>query len=454
MSAGLREDVDSGSRRRERNERRFEQQMGLRREAESEPQPGDTEEGRARARETLQWVKAQQDGLAGQLRTALNSGDRDSLATLYQRKRELEDTEQEAYRHLGGAELRGFVNEAQQTADDLHHGRRTVAELSPRELNHFVAYATGHPVADVLDTADGPSKLGRKLQDLHEGIANLRGDGGAQFLGAVNGVSHDLDGLIGQHAYDGSTVTGAEFAPPVPHPDDPGQMLVTAKLTTRDPVDGRVGTVHVPVTEERGRMLAHPEERADATVKTIGIGKLLHHYGALESMYRAVNADPEIRGKLIDSFLQGDDDRARRMLDWLHVLGHEPEGWLPGRRPEMRSLPYRGLRGLDERDDLRAPHEVRPLPGKGQAWFDEDGDLRIGPFEDRVTPMGSVAPGDGAGAPDDGLSEEAPKRGLALPEPAQRRAVNARGWVLHHDPVNQAYAYVNPKDSGEFEETA
>jgi hypothetical protein len=389
FAGGLAEGLQSGLRLGlEESEQKFEQSMAKRRQALAEQEQGvrANEESRAKARDALGAIRHQKDDLARRLSASYGMRDTTGTAGYYKQMSDLDDAEQQAYKQLGGAELHGFVTGAQKIADDLHYGRRTVTDLSPEELNQFVVYSTGHPIADLLDTADGKSKVGQRLQDFQDGVGLLRQDGGQKLLGAVNGLyKHELDGLLGQHAYDGSVVTDAEFAAPVPHPDSP-QMILTAKLTTRDPATGRAGTVYVPVTEDHGHMLAHPDQRADANVKAIGVNDLYNHVGALQAMYQAVNSDPETRQKLVLGYVQGHDDDSARMLDWIHVLGHDPAEYQPSYQVSVN--PQGNIKtSLPSGEPIRVL--PKPAEGAGSAQYDAG----------RGLPVRGLAPGGAAAVP-------------------------------------------------------
>jgi hypothetical protein len=189
----------------------------------------------------------------------------------------------------------------------------------------------------------------------------------------VNGLwGHELDGLLGQHAYDGSTVSAAEFAAPVPHPDSPAHLMLTARLTTQSP-DGRTGTLYVPVTEDHGHLLAHPDQVPDAQVRTFSLSDLMHRHGELDTIHKALNGNPAVRDKLIDGYLQGHDESSARMLDWLRVLGHDPAQWLPQRPQDTDAAasprvpqddgqwPAMGLQGPGP-VEVSAPAQAEQLP--------------------------------------------------------------------------------------------
>jgi hypothetical protein len=318
------------------------------------------------ARQALDLVEQRKAMLAHQLWAASRGGDKAGAATLHRSMRDLHERSQDLLRHLGGAQLERFAGKARSLNDDMMHGRRSFADLTPQQANQVVAFHTGHPVAELLDTQDGPSGVGRALEDFRRGLASLRQDGGATLLRAVNSLwGHELDGLLGQHAYDGSTVTAAEFAAPVPHPHSPAHLMLTARLTTRSP-DGRTGTLYVPVTEDHGHLLAHPDEVPQARVKHFSFADLMHRFGELDTIHKALNGHPAVRAKLIDGYLQGHDEHSARMLDWLRVLGHDSAEWRPKQAVECATADDEpqeatGLQGPGPLQ-VRSPEEARKLP--------------------------------------------------------------------------------------------
>jgi hypothetical protein len=284
---------------------------------------------RRQAQEALARLERRKAELAPRLWAASRGGDRRGAAGLHQRLRQLHERGQDLLRHLGGGALERFAGEARGLNRELMHGRRAFADLTPPQANRVVAFHTGRPVAELLDTRDGPGPVGRQLQAFREGLAALRQDGGSRLLRAVNGLwGHELDGLLGQHAYDGSTVTAAAFAAPVPHPHSAAHLMLTARLTTRSP-DGRSGTLYVPLTEDHGQLLAHPDEVPHARVKSFSLAGLMHRFGELDTIHQALNNHPAVWQKLIEGYLQGHDQASARMLDWLRVLGHDAGEWAP-----------------------------------------------------------------------------------------------------------------------------
>ncbi len=342
LAAGLAEGYAEGARLAgQRKEAEFSRRMRERQQALAEREAGArrlNEEEQREAHRVLSLLGQHQQELARRIQLAGRVGDTAQAAALYRQLQPLHERSQELLRHLGGAELKQYADQARRLNDDLVDRRKHFDDLSPEQANQLVVFHTGHPVADLLDSQAGPSKVGRGLAQFRAGLDHLRSDGGQQLLEGVNTLwGHELEGLVGQHAWDGSTVTGAEFAAPVPHPGSPRHVLMTARLTTRRG-DGAVGTAYVPVTAGHGQLLAHPEQSADAAVKALGVDDLLHRYHELDTLHRALNTDPAIRDKLIDSYLQGHDDTGRRMLDWMHVLGRDPREWTPKLAPAELDL--------------------------------------------------------------------------------------------------------------------
>lgn len=310
------------------------------RRGREEPPPVERRQ-RRQARNALAELERRKQEMAQRLWRAGRGGDSGQAGALRQQLQALQERSQDLLRHLGGADLMHYADEARSLNDDLVHGNRSFSDFTPKQANKVVSFHCGHPAADLLDSRARPSKVGLGLEQFRSGLAGLRADGGRRLLEAVNTLwGHELDGLVGQHAWDGSTVTAAEFAAPVPHPDDPRHMLLAARLSTRAP-DGRVGTAIVPIMEDHGHLLTHPQEAVDAAVKTLSLAELMHRFGELDTVHRVANADPQLRDKLMESILKGHDDKSARMLDWMRVLGADPRQWQPQQRWEHADLDSR-----------------------------------------------------------------------------------------------------------------
>lgn len=244
------------------------------------------------------------------------------------------EEENELYRRVGGASLRRFAGTADRAVDDLRFGRRSVDELSPKEFTHLVAYKTGFLPSDLLDTDEGPGRVGQALRRVRGGIRSLPRDGGYELLGGFNDLAgHELHGLIGQLGHDGqSRIVSAEFAAPVAHPDSPRHLMLTAKLGLQHP-DGRMTQQYVPVLDDHGQMVAHPDAAAAAAVRNFDVRNLFNHIGALQTLHQAINTHPSLRAKAVDGYLGGYEDEAREKLDLMRRLGRNPAGWLPSSAP-------------------------------------------------------------------------------------------------------------------------
>jgi hypothetical protein len=237
---------------------------------------------------------------------------------------------QTIHAHLGGAEALSFARGAEKTAADLASGNKDYNHLTPEEASHFVTYHTGRPASDFIDTPGTKAPVGLAFDELHQGFQQLPKDNGAMLLGAVNKLAgHELQHLVGQTSYDGSSkIINAEFAPPVPHPDSPEHAMLTAKLTLQRP-DGSTTEQHVPIMDDHGHIVAHPEDSADATVKNFKMDDLFHHLGALETFYKGVNADPEMKNKLLQGYMDGHEDYAQEQMRVIRQAGGDPAKLMP-----------------------------------------------------------------------------------------------------------------------------
>lgn len=256
---------------------------------------------------------------------------------------QLTDHYQELLRHKGGAQLTDFARGAAATQRKLASGETDFSKLSPQEAADFLAYHVNRPVSDILDTDGQKAPLGQALSRFHEGIARLQQDNGEELIGAANDLyGHELHGLLGQTAYDGvSKVVNAEFAAPVPQPGSPSDVLLTAKLTVRRP-DGAIGTQIVPVLESHDGILAHPEQAQDARGSVTSLSHFFDQVGTLETLYKAVNTDPQVSDKLRQAIASGHDKTQQQLAFLTRQLGGDPDNYLP-KRGELIVSPETGL---------------------------------------------------------------------------------------------------------------
>lgn len=238
----------------------------------------------------------------------------------------------ELLRHKGGADLTTFARDAAATQRQLASGQTTFSGLDPKAAADFVAYHINRPAKDILDTDQQKSPIGQALERFHEGMARISQDNGEELIGAASDLfGHELEGLVGQTAYDGiSKVTKAEFAAPVPQPGDPGSVLLTARLTVQRP-DGAVGTQVVPILDSHGTILAHPDESKDARGNVTPLSHFFDSVGTLETLYKAINSDPAARQKLQEAGAAGHDDVQAQRAFLLRSLGGDPNEYTPKR---------------------------------------------------------------------------------------------------------------------------
>lgn len=277
--------------------------------------------------------------------TALTPEQMQQRQALTQRASQLRDATMEIHRQIMGPRLSQAMGERDALFDDLHQGRRQMGDVEPAELGSAVATATGRPISDFIDTPNSLSPVGSALKAVHDGmIAQQQGKGSAQLLSGFNQLaSHELQGLINQHAYDGSTITNAEIASMVPHPGSPQHVTAAIKLTTQGP-DGKIGTQYVPLMDDQGHFLAHPDETQNASVKSYSLDGLFNHLGSLQTFYNTINT-PDVKSKAVKHFLSGGEAGDQELIDAMHMLGTDPSLMMP-----KKKVTINGDRALIEDD--------------------------------------------------------------------------------------------------------
>jgi hypothetical protein len=317
-----------------KNQQQFEQ--GLQEQQESRAEQDEsikqTAAQRAALQDQLSAVQAQKATLGNTIGTRLSANPQglpaDEMDNYKQQKKALEDQEQSLLVRQGGAKLTQWAGNAEKTGQDLASGNTDITNLSPKDAYDFVTHHSGQPAENYVDTPNRPSPAGQNFQKIHQGIQNMQQDNGAMLLQGLNAqYGHNLHGLIGKTAGDGvSTVVGAEFAAPVPHPGSPAHFIPTIKLSVKGP-HGEVVDQYVPVMDDHGQILAHPDDSADATVKHMGLDDVFNHIGADETFYKAINSSPEMQSKILQAVNQGHDADAKEMQALALQLGGDPTKW-------------------------------------------------------------------------------------------------------------------------------
>lgn len=286
--------------------------------------------------------------------TALTPEQIQARQQLTQRAGQLRDATMEIQKQLMGPKLSQAIGERDALFDDLHHGRRTLNDVEPSELGSAVATATGRPISDFIDTPNSTSPVGSALKAIHDGmIAQQQGKGTGQLLGAFNQLAgHELKSLINQHAYDGSLITDASIAGMLPHPGSPQHVTAAIKLTTQGP-DGKIGTQYVPLMDDQGHFLAHPDDTQSASVKSYSLDGLFNHLGSLQTFYNTINS-PDVKTKAVKHFLSGGEEGDQELIDAMHMLGTDPSQMMP-----KKKVTINGDRALIEDD--RGNYQILPL---------------------------------------------------------------------------------------------
>ena len=316
------------------------------------------EASRQKAKDALGYVQTKKDQLSRQLFQTLQTQDVSQLPALRQRMGDLQEIEREAARHLVGQDLQDHVNDVQTDIGDLESGKTKWSQLTPeRATNVFAHLGQGNP-SDFIDTPNRPSPIGKKLQAWDAGVQNLPKDRGASLIQAGNDLfKSQFDGLIGQPASDGSTITEVNLAPPVPHPGDPANLVPTLHIKTQ--MGGKTGEQVIPLMVDHGQLLAAPDQKSQSAVRTLHLDDIFNHVGALQALHSAVNSDPAIQDKLMQGFIDGHEDKAAAFTDMMHMLGHNPNDYVP--KQQLVQLPDGSFKLLAPNIDYKESHDYSML---------------------------------------------------------------------------------------------
>lgn len=180
---------------------------------------------------------------------------------------------------LGTPQVRGAVdgyNQARQNAADLASGHKTLADMQPHEVHAMITHATGVPAHEF---AAQPTQTA--IQQAHDGVVAIPQDGGAAFLRAANKLyGGTLNGYVGQHLADGSTIKSAEFVAPVPG-QQPGTFTPMLRFTAQTP-DGRQAVQTLPLLSTQ----YSPQQ--EQLIHQTRVGDLLNHLHALSAAQAAM----------------------------------------------------------------------------------------------------------------------------------------------------------------------
>jgi len=317
-----------------KNQQQFEQGLAQQQEARAQDEQAirQTAAQRADLQSQLGAVRDQKTSLGNDIGTRLASNPQglpaDEMANYRQQKKALDDQEGQLLVRQGGAKLTQWASGAEKTGHDLAAGNSDITQLSPKDAYDFVTHHSGQPAENYIDTPNRPSPVGQNFQKIQQGVQNMQQDGGHLLLQGLNAqYGHNLQGLVGKTAGDGvSTVVGAEFAAPVPHPGSPQHLIPTVKLSVKGP-HGEIVDQYVPVMDDHGKILAHPDESADATVKHLGLDDIFDHIGADETFYKAINSSPAMQNKILQAVNEGHDADAKEMQGLALQLGGDPAKW-------------------------------------------------------------------------------------------------------------------------------
>ena len=263
----------------------------------------------------------------------------------------LMQAKQEVYKHIYGRDIIQAHADASALANDTHQGTRTLDDVEPSELALGTAAVTSRPIEHFIDTPNSRSDVGGAIDAAHNGmIAQQQGKGSQQLADSANGLmGHELQGLVGQYAYDHSKIMDAKIIGMPPNPGNPSHVTVAVQLQTQG-YDGKPGTQIIPLMDDRGQFLAHPDQSQAATVRNYHLEGLFNTLGNLQTFHNVLNS-PQVRGKAMEGALDEDTSaKVDHLIQGQLLLGSNPADLEP-----------------------KWTHEVQ---GDRMLWFDEYGNLR------------------------------------------------------------------------------
>ena len=317
------------------------------------------EETRGKAKDALAYAQSQKDELSRQIYQTMQSGDQTQLPAFRQRLGELNNISQEAARHLVGQQLHDYTSSIQTTLGDLESGKRKFSELSPEEATGVFSHLGQGPASNFVDTPDQQGLVGKQKDAWQEAIKKMPQDGGVALAASANDrLKGEFDGLVGQPTGDGGKVTGVTILPPVPHPKNPAMLVPTLHLKTINP-DGSPGEKIIPLTVDHGQILASHDPNSQALVQQFHIDQIFNHLSTIDALHSVVNADPAVRDKLMQGFLEGHEDKAAEYTDMIHILGHNPGDYLP--KQQIVQLPDGSVKLLAPNEEYKEAHDYGAL---------------------------------------------------------------------------------------------
>lgn len=303
--------------------------------AEQNQQLKVTEASQQQAQQSLTAANEYADDLSRQIHSQYASAnpDRNAILGFQKQLSGLQDAKRVAYQHLLGPKLAQERGQAEDTFNGLANGTVNLNDLPNNQFSKSVLIAGGRHPTDFIDTPNSKSPVGQSVDLLHQSMQ--KGDLNGMNQAFNNLYGHELHQYVGQKAYDGSTVTGADFVGMQPHPGGNDHVTMAIQLTTQG-ADGRVGKQVIPVMDDNGQIGVHPDDGADATVKKFHFDDLLGHMGATSALYQALN-QPQAAQKIIGAYNDGAYEQHQKLLDMMQQLGHNPAEYEPKLNTSMNA---------------------------------------------------------------------------------------------------------------------
>jgi hypothetical protein len=372
-------DMQERKRRDERDEKRYEEDRGLRLEdrafareqvglqnarADRTEKRQGAQDARQRSQDQLNILEREIDILKSQGESYLKTyGSWDKIPP------ELRDDFTKSVRTKRGERntvrsqfFQPSVEEQRKTAAEswsrIQAGQMSVDDLSDGDLTKTLTVQTRRDLGDFLDGPDGqPSIVRQATMDFEAGMQTGNQD---LLIKGINVLlAPELKTGIGQDGPDGNEIVGKEIVQLVPHPEDPSRVVPIVKVTVRRD-DGAVGSYMAPITENRS---SDPNDN----VRSISLKEGFERVGQLMTLNSAINR-PDLKKRVTAGQKVAGKENAE-FLQQFYGIG----GAMPQRKVERKTVNLGGVmldRVVDKDtgeivEETRLPVSARPrAPGR------------------------------------------------------------------------------------------
>lgn len=203
------------------------------------------------------------------------------------------------------------IKQREQRAKDiamkLQAGQVDLKDVPAADLYDAVHVLTKRDPSDLLSVDGKPSRVSAAVDDIHQGLEF--GNEGAVLRGANVLLEPELKVGVGEPSPHGGTIVGKQIVKLIPHPDDPGKVLLVLKVYVRrgkpqtagdvaraehaaeeGAPPGATGYYIAPLTEHRSSDPNDPP-------KAVDLNKAMDYAAQMQTLSTAL-AHPEIAGKL------------------------------------------------------------------------------------------------------------------------------------------------------------